>query len=188
MCIRDRDICNQYAKKDSRIKIVNKENGGLSDARNSGLKDATGDFVVFVDSDDLLSIDFCEKLLSHATKNNADIVECNYTKFKREEDLNQDSNTFNSEIEIHDTAEALKSLMHQNLKQVVWNKLYRKEVINNIQFPIGRINEDEFWTYKIFGNAKKVIKIPDFLYFYRQQEGSIMAVSYTHLDVYKRQI
>lgn len=171
-------ICDDYAGKDDRIKVIHQHNGGLSAARNTGKNAATGDFIAFVDSDDLVSVDFCEKLLTAAIKNNAEIVECNYLKFKTEKEINAVPNNSNTESQIYDTQNALRLLMQEHLKQVVWNKLYRIGVLKNIQFPEGSINEDEFWTYKVFGNSNIIIKIPDVLYFYRQQEESIMGRSY----------
>lgn len=172
-------ICENYAAKDHRIKVIHQKNGGLSDARNAGLKVATGDFISFVDSDDLLALDFCQKLLDALFENNADIAECNFLMFEGENDLKNLSHTRHAKTEIFKTEKALELLIQQQLKQVVWNKIYRSEVIQDLQFPVGKINEDEFWTYKVFGNATKVVQIPDALYFYRQQEGSIMGKKYS---------
>ena len=171
-------ICDEYALRDNRIQVIHQQNGGLSEARNTGLKIATGDFIGFVDSDDLISVDFYEKLLAAAINSNAEIVECNYVKFSSEDDLRLVSNTCNIKNELFNTEKALESLMNQNLKQVVWNKIYRKEILSSLQFPTGFINEDEFWTYKVIGNAKNVLKIADIVYFYRQQEKSIMGKLY----------
>ena len=74
-------MCDDYAKKDSRIKVVHKENGGLSDARNAGMKVATGEYVSFIDSDDYISLDFYETLLETIVDNDSDIVECSVVKF-----------------------------------------------------------------------------------------------------------
>ena len=173
------EICEAYAQKDSRIKVVHKVNGGLSDARNFGLRRAGGDFIAFVDSDDQLSSHFCEKLLSTLLEHEADIAECNFIKFAKSEEIASDIKGGNDNIEIFNTEKALEELIKERqFKQVVWNKMYRKEVIGNFEFPVGKLNEDEFWTYKVFGNAKRIAKIYDSLYFYRQQSNSIMGMGY----------
>ena len=77
-------ICEEYATKDNRIKVIHKQNGGLSDARNVGLKQTTGNLVSFVDSDDVLALDFYQKLINVLIKNNADIAECGFLKFENE--------------------------------------------------------------------------------------------------------
>ena len=75
-------ICDEYAAKDNRIKIINQENGGLSVARNTGIRTATGDYIAFIDSDDWIVPNFCEILLITALENNAEMVECGFTKFE----------------------------------------------------------------------------------------------------------
>ena len=173
------EIGEEYAAKDPRIKVIHKENGGLSDARNAGLKIATGDFISFIDSDDFVAVDFCEKLLETLLENTADVAECDFLAFENDRDLEKFSTDTKEKIEVFETEAALELLMKEYFKQTVWNKLYRREVLGDFEFPVGKINEDEFWTYKVFGNAKKIVKIPDVLYFYRQQEGSIMAQQYS---------
>lgn len=172
-------ICEEYAAKDNRIKVIHKQNGGLSDARNAGLKIATGDFISFVDSDDLLSFGFYEALVRTALDSNADIAECGFYKFEENEEVNLSKNSTGNPPEIFDTEIALKLLMEGPLSVVVWNKIYKKEIISDILFPINRINEDVYWTYKVFGKAKKIVKIQDELYFYRQQSASIMGEKYS---------
>ncbi len=172
-------ISEEYAVKDVRIKVIHKKNGGLSDARNAGLKIASGDFISFVDSDDLLSLDFCQKLLNTIIETHADIAECEFYPFETETELEEISIQYDTKAEIFETEKALELLIREQLKQVVWNKLYRKEVIAGLQFPVSKINEDEFWTYKVFGNAKKIAKIPNMLYFYRKQSESIMGKKYS---------
>jgi len=172
-------ICDEYALKDNRIKVIHKPNGGLSDARNAGLNVATGNFISFVDSDDLVAVDFCEKLLHILIENNADIAECGFYKFETDLDLVNVVTTPDITAELFETEIALELLMKEYLKQMVWNKLYRKEVMAQLQFPVDKINEDEYWTYKVFGNAKKIVKIQNIIYFYRQQEASIMGKNYS---------
>lgn len=171
-------ICDDYASTDPRIKVIHKENGGLSDARNTGLKMATGDFVVFVDGDDMLSRNFCQTLIDTLLKTKADVVECGYLKFENAGELLDLPAGVSSNAQVFEPDSALEMLMNEDLKQMVWNKLYRRALIEQFDFPVGKINEDEFWTYKVFGSAKRIARIHDKLYFYRQQSGSIMGRSY----------
>lgn len=172
-------ICDDYASRDRRIQVIHKKNGGLSDARNAGLQLITGDFISFVDSDDLLSLNFYKILSETAAKWEADIVECNFQKFEILNNISDKSSVKDIEVQIYGTQKALKLLMNEFFKQVVWNKIYKKELLTQITFPLNRINEDEFWTYKAFGNSSKIAKISSKLYFYRQQPESIMGKRYS---------
>ena len=170
-------ICEEYAAKDNRIKVIHKKNGGLSDARNSGLEIATGEFISFVDSDDLLSLDFCQRLLDALIESDADIVECDFVKFEEEtEEINEVEET---DFELFNTLTALELLIKDYIQPMVWNKLYRRQVLENIKFPIGKIHEDVFWTYRVLGNAKRIVKIKKKMYWYRQQAKSIMGMKYS---------
>lgn len=170
-------ICNNYAFNDSRIKVIHQKNGGLSDARNTGLKIITGGFVCFVDSDDFISTEYCELMLLGLLKNNVEIIECDFLKFKEEEAVSK-YHRIEKRIEFYETEKALELLMKENIKQMVWNKLFTVKVIEGFLFETGKYHEDEFWTYKVIGNSKGIIKICDVLYFYRQNPTSIMGKSY----------
>lgn len=167
-------ICDFWAQKDSRIKVIHKENGGLSDARNVGIKIATGEYIGFVDSDDYINPNFYEILMTNMNRYKADISACSIRKFSEEEVLDE-SLSLNEKVYTFITEEALSDLIDENiLNQTVWNKLYKREVINDIYFEFGKIHEDVFWTYQVFGNAKKVVYINQELYYYLQRSGSIM--------------
>ena len=170
-------MCDDYAKKDSRIKVVHKENGGLSDARNAGMKVATGGYVSFIDSDDYVSLDFYEILLQTMIDNDSDIVECSVVKFYENEKFDEYSDDL--KVTNYETVDALDGLISENpFKQHVWNKLYKSSVALDIPYAVGKLNEDEFWTYQVFGKAKKVTRINKTMYYYFQRNGSIMGNSY----------
>lgn len=170
-------ICDEYASMDSRVRVIHKPNGGLSDARNAGLEIAQGEYIAFVDSDDWIAPNYLERLLFALIETDADICECNILRTGGEENV--------PPVEqrtpvVFSTANAMEQLIHDGVfHQHVWNKLYRRNVIADILFPKGKTNEDEFWTYQVFGNTAKVAKISDVLYYYFQRPGSIMGETYS---------
>lgn len=170
------NICDEWAKKDTRIKVVHKENGGLSDARNAGFAVATGEYLSFIDSDDYVEPTFIEKLYTALIEHDADIAECG-TRYVSEtgEELKVRESQDRQFIPLN----ALEMLIKQKgLYQTVWNKLYTRDVVGDVLFAKGKYNEDEFWTYKIFDRAKKIVSISDVLYNYLQRGSSIIGVGY----------
>ena len=167
------NLCDTWIMNDNKIIVIHKPNGGLSDARNIGIPLATGTFISFIDSDDYVSDDFFEVLLSSMLKEQSDIVECGVARFfenNKFEDYEDDYRIYS-----YHTEKALSGLIAENpFHQHVWNKLYKTELIQNSLFPFGKLNEDEFWTYQIFGRAKIVTKINKTMYFYFQRCSSIM--------------
>ena len=172
------ELCDDWAKKDERIKVIHKENGGLSDARNAGLEVAQGEYISFIDSDDWINIHFFEILLKTLTAENSDIAQCERIDTSVFDDryLNDD---LNYNVESFDNERTLSMLINEDkFKQVVWNKLYKRDLANHL-FVKGVLNEDEFWTYKTVGAAKKCTCIDVPLYFYFKREGSIMGSTYS---------
>lgn len=170
-------MCDDYAEKDSRIKVVHKKNGGLSDARNAGMAVATGEYISFIDSDDYVSDDFFGCLLDVMNKENSDIAECSVVKFYEDNRFDE----FNDDLlkKTYDAQDAMSALIAENpFHQHVWNKLYKTELVKNISYAVGKLNEDEFWTYQVFGGANKVSKFDKTMYYYFQRNSSIMGVGY----------
>ena len=176
--------CEDWARKDSRIKVIHKENGGLSDARNAGMNIATGEYISFIDSDDYVALDFCETMLLVIKKENSDIVECGVVKFY--EDGRFEEHSDDLAVATFETESALSGLISENpFHQHVWNKIYKTQLVKDIPYAVGKLNEDEFWTYQVFGRAKKVSKINKTMYYYFQRSSSIMGENYSirRLDV-----
>ena len=171
-----------WAKKDSRIKVIHKENGGLSDARNAGLKIVSGKYISLIDSDDIVDVDMLAQLYQALEESNADIAECSYVKF---EDGQPDFSAGSSSTTVFDTEAALRELLLERaFRYTACNKLYRREIFTRLQFEVGKLHEDVFFTYQAFGMANRVVKLDAPLYGYRQRSGSIMgsAFSLRNLD------
>ena len=172
-------ICDLWKEKDNRIKVIHKKNGGLSDARNAGMRIAQGEYMAFVDSDDWVDERIYEILMENMDKYNADISVCSIKKVY-EKDILDKVEILNNNISVFTAEEALKNLIKESvLKQTVWNKLYKREVTDNIYFEFGKIHEDEFWTYQIFGRCSSIVYTDEQLYYYLQRPGSIMNKSFS---------
>ena len=171
-------MCDEWAVKDSRIKVIHKENGGLSDARNSGMNLATGDVISFIDSDDWIDLKAFEVMLNVMQKKNSDIISGGVKWVNENGELLRKASV--ETYEILNTNDAMKELLHDGkLKQHVWNKLYRRKVIENIPFEKGKYHEDVFWSYQVIGQSKNISVIPDSFYNYFQRSDSIMGERYS---------
>ena len=172
-------MCDEWKEKDNRIIVIHKENGGLSDARNSGIPIAKGEYIGFVDSDDYISVYMYETLLNIIITHDVDIAECKWKMFENESEINDYRSKNDVSISVYSTEDALRELISgKKIKQTVWNKLYPHRLIN-LMFPVGKINEDEYWTYQIFGKANKIATVDAELYYYYQRESSIMHEKYS---------
>ncbi|MBS4197580.1 glycosyltransferase family 2 protein [Lederbergia citri] len=184
-------ICDRYAKKDSRITVIHKENGGLSSARNAGIKIARGKYIGFVDSDDYIDKKMYEILYDIAELHSSDVVLCDFKKVNVHDTYSKNMHNNDLHISHYSNIEALYQLYPQ--KQAVdmvnedndikWiiicNKLYKREIFEKLIFKEGRIHEDEFIIHQILYNCKKVTYIAASLYYYVQSPNSIMRSIYT---------
>ena len=168
-------ICDEYAVLDQRVKVIHKENGGLSDARNCGMDQAVGNYFMFVDSDDYIAPTMLEYLYKALMNKEADIAVCNFLHFF-EEDRKRDFST-NIQSEVLSGAEIFYSRKNERVYgiwTVAWNKLYKRETLGNVRFRFGKYHEDEFWANDIYQMDIKVVTISECLYYYRQRDNSIM--------------
>lgn len=166
-------LVDQYKEKDSRIISVHKNNGGLSSARNEGLKIANGYYVCFIDSDDFISDHFIENLYTVIIVNNCDIAFCNYFSFSNENEIRY-SNHISNHV-YNNRKEIMNNFFNKNCgySVVAWNKLYKKSLFNDINYPEELIYEDEATTYKLFYKSNKIVFHDEVLYFYFQRAESI---------------
>lgn len=169
------EICDQWRKKDARIKVIHKDNGGLSDARNAGLDIVTGDYISFVDSDDWISKNMYEIMLKHLKEEDADVCACGIMA------CYLDKNVPMPVTPIVGDSHAIFSELYDDAHYPVaaWNKLYKSKCWKNLRFPKGKICEDAFTTYKVIDSAERIIQIEDHLYFYRIRENSIMTSNFS---------
>lgn len=175
-------ICDEYAQKDLRIKVIHKENGGLSDARNAGVKIATGKYLAFLDSDDYIAEDTYEKMLETLKKNQADIVVCNYESVTDAGiPIPERNNNMSVKERLYTSREAIEKLCGPDYHYWVtaWNRLYKIEIVKKVQFPKGKIHEDEFTAHLFYDAAEKIMGMEEAFYKYVIREDSIMTKKYS---------
>lgn len=164
-------MCDEWASKDKRIRVIHKTNGGLSDARNVGIEHAKGNYISFVDSDDFIENDMIEVLLKEIKENNCDISICGYYKTYVDKDEIIDNS---KEIFVMNKIEAIDRMNILGSYDVsAWGKLFNISLIKDIRFPVGKLSEDWFVMYKIFYNANRICYNPNPKYHYVQRAGGI---------------
>ena len=167
-------MCDGWAKKDDRIKVIHQENQGGGAARNIGIGEAHGEYIAFIDSDDYIAPIMYEFLLNCSKRSNADIVECGYCVAESDHAV-MDCDLGESFFVEHDKLTALGlHIEDKAYRQLIWNKLYRRCTVADVRFCPGKRIDDEFWTYRVIGNADKLIHTNKVLYAYRQQNASVM--------------
>jgi len=165
-------ICDQYAKNDNRISVIHKKNGGLSDARNAAIDRVNTKFITFIDSDDTISKYYLSILLSVITESGADIAQADFTREVNDLDNEGKSN----DLFIYDnTTTLLKEYFTLGkVEKAAWGKVYATELFQDIRYPVGKLYEDSFTTYKLLLKVKKFARVSNLLYFYRINNSSIM--------------
>lgn len=165
-------ICDEYAKKDSRIEVIHKINGGLSDARNVGINRANGRYIGFVDSDDYIKEDMYEKLINLIKEYDADISICNlYDVIDGNECIRNKENG----IREYSRIDILKEiLLDKNIQSYAWNKLYKKELFDEIKYPIGKKYEDIGTTFYLFEKCNKIVVTSEPEYYYLKRADSLV--------------
>lgn len=184
------EMCDAWAEKDRRIRVIHKRNGGLSDARNAGIRAAAGEYLVFVDSDDYIAKEMIERLLLAAKNADTPMAICNVYCID-EHDVptgESDHSPIRDEVLM---ADQILPRFYQDLGQlyiVAWNKLYHRSLLNHETFPVGKWHEDEFVAAQLIWKAGRVACIGYMGYCYvRQRDGSIMSAKHDprHLDTFE---
>ncbi len=171
-------ICDEYADRDKRIKVVHKTNGGLSDARNTGINLARGDFIGFVDGDDSVLPEMFEVLYRACIEKNTRMAACDRSYHTRKEVPELVLSMKRCRVL---TSEEFfgEVLMHSDTVSMgVWNKLYEKHLFDDVRFPVGKMHEDNATLYRLVFKTDRVAYIPAQYYIYAKRPGSITLLPY----------
>ena len=172
------EICDRYAAEDDRILAIHKPNGGAASARNAGVDAATGQYICFVDGDDSVEPDYVQHLLTTATGQNADMAVCgfyNQTRSGAAAEPMTDCGSFTQQ-------EFLLRFLKDWSCSLLWNKIFRREVIGDIRMAEGHKIDDEFFTYLVVMNCKNIVVTDRPLYLYRIRGSSVMQATGPHLE------
>ncbi len=167
-------MCDAWAQKDPRIKVIHKPNGGLSDARNAGLDLATGEFIAFVDGDDFVHPQYLAILWQNLQATDSDLSLCSYCSVNDQQPYHPD---LTNNYAVYDGTDAITDLLL--VKKycntiVAWTKLYRRHIFaNGLRFAVGRLHEDEFIAHQVYAACQRVVLCFAQLYHYYQRPASI---------------
>lgn len=164
-------ICQRYADTYSNTVIIDKENGGLSDARNVGTEVAKGDFVYYLDSDDWLAPNAIKLLYDYAIENDCEIVQGGFY-YAYDDHLLYD-NKYKSSFVLERNEVMLELIRNDHIKDFAWGKLYRADIVKKHQFPKGKYYEDSYWQHLVVHECNRYGVIPTPLYYYRQRSTGI---------------
>lgn len=178
-------LCDEWAHEDSRVKVIHKPNGGLSDARNVGIDIAKGEYISFVDSDDMIAPDMVEYLVKLIENSDSVISVCQRLLI----DENGKKYACNppkiKESVIKGRGNCMRTFLESSdIDTVAWGKLYKTSLFKNVRYPKGKFHEDVFTTYKLIAQCESIAIGWERKYFYRVRTGSITQISFTekHLD------
>lgn len=180
-------ICDEYARKDERIVVIHKENGGLSDARNAGIDVSTGDYLAFIDSDDYIDVTMFQTMIESLEATDSDIALCNFDYVDEMGNLIDEKNegirVISEELTSQQALDKLCKAFN-SYYVIACNKIYKKDIFKELRFRKGKVHEDEFIVHEVFERMKKMICLETPFYKYVQRGNSISNANYTsrHLD------
>lgn len=179
-------ICDVYAEKDNRITVVHQKNAGAGAAKNTGLDLVKGEYFSIIDSDDYIELDMYEKMVNSLEKYNVDIVQCLFRNVFVNDSFDRKYKIKRNYPKVLTSKRFLKEYLYDWKYAIFWNKLFKSSLLKEIRFPVGRKIDDEFFTYKLVCNAKKVVNIDNILYNYRMRKTSVMNENDTDRFIYDR--
>lgn len=178
-------ICDKYASIDKRITVIHQNNGGLSDARNTGIDIAKGEYITFIDSDDLVALDMIEYLYKNLIENNTDMSICQNSDIDEDGNALSENTPKNYQLVKGGAEQCMKAfLTNATFKTVAWAKLYKYSMFSDVRYPKGKYHEDVFTTYKLVTKCNSITIGGEYKYFYRTRSESIMNLSFkpSHMD------
>lgn len=178
---RSGEICEEYKERDNRIQVIHKKNGGLSDARNAGARIAASDYVIFLDSDDYIAQDMMETLYTLAKDSGADMSVCGVYNVYGEREIPQYSK---SEEFICTGEEAFMHILEgKKIPGTICNKLIKRQIVQQIEFPAGRLYEDAFYTLDLVQRVENVSVTTRPMYYYAHRQDSITTSTFKEADL-----
>ncbi|MGL5150605.1 MAG: glycosyltransferase family 2 protein [Clostridium sp.] len=177
------EICDEYAKKDNRIKVIHKENGGLSSARNAGLDIAKGEYIGFVDSDDWIEVNMYEVLYNLCCDNDADIVSCKALNLYEGKDIVKRFNE--KKIKLYEgKINILDAHYNREFNFSLCTKLIKTKKINKLRFKEGMISEDVIFMIKLYNQIERLVYTTEqkYIYFHRKESITTSGISFKRLD------
>lgn len=184
------ELCDELAKKDNRIKVVHKENGGLSDARNTGERESTGEYIIFIDSDDYIHHEMLNTLYTQIVEKNADVSICGVMNVYSNSETPQCSD-INMDFVCDKEGFLKEYLIGEKIPGSICNKLLKKSIADKLEFPVGKIYEDAFYHYDLINYADKYAVSTKPYYYYFHRGDSITTKPYreidlVYIDIYKK--
>lgn len=170
------EICDSFAEQFNNIRVIHKTNGGLSSARNTGIQKSTAEFIMFLDSDDMIHPKTLEKQMNLIKQHNADVAVCSFQRFSDTDKIELFSDKSDENVKIISGIEAEKRLLEKlyTSKYVSsCGKIYKRKLFDDIQFPENRLFEDEFTTYQLYYKCDKIVDSDSVYYYYFINDNGI---------------
>ena len=173
-------ICDAYRNTDNRIKVIHKKNGGLSDARNVGIKIAQGEYITCIDSDDFISPFFIDNLWTAIQESKCEIATSWFVDYYEGDDITESKKLDINDVQVLNKEEFYKKLLYQDGVEIsAWGKLYKAELFKGVEYPTGKLYEDIPTTYLLVEKVTKIAVIPNIDYFYFQRKTSIAQANFS---------
>lgn len=173
-------ICEEYKKEDSRVKVIHKNNGGLSSARNAGLDAAAGEYIGFVDSDDWIEAEMYELLYKMCKDNNCDIAICTSKIHFKDKIVTKETYP----LTVYNKNQAMREMLQGEFyDEVVWTKLFKNSLLKDLRFQVGIVYEDTAFTYKVIHKSRKICSIGKPMYNYVKRENSTMDLAIKNIRI-----